>query len=392
MKEPDAKILYAVTSPLSLMLLRGQVRYTRAAGFDVAVLTAPGVEVQTFGVQESVPVFTIPIAREISLWQDLLSLASIWKIVRRVRPTVVNAGTPKAGLLVGLAAWLNRVPVRVYTMRGLRLETADGLKRLVLTWCERVACACAHRVVCVSPSLRRRAMELKLTTAEKAVVIGAGSSNGVDVALFEPTPERRARAAEIRRELNISPEQRVIGYVGRLSRDKGVPELLEAFRRIQEDVSGVVLLLIGDKDRGDPISETAAAEIRGNSAIKQLPFQPDIAPYYLAMDVFVLPTHREGFPNTALEAQIAGCPVVTTSATGAVDTVISELSGLTVPVNDASALASAIGRVLKDDLLAGRLAKAGQQRVMQEFQQETVWSGLVALYRELLRDRVVQLA
>ena len=388
MKEPGAKILYAVTSPLSLMLLRGQVRYAREAGFEAAVLTAPGPEVEAFGVQESVPVFTTPIAREISLWQDVVSLVRIWKIVRRVRPTISNAGTPKAGLLVGLSGWLNRVPVRLYTMRGLRLETARGLKRLILVWCERVACACAHRVVCVSPSLRQRAIDLKLTSPKKTVVIGAGSSNGVEAKLFEPTPERIARAAEIRRGLSISPEQRVIGYVGRLSRDKGVPELVQAFREVQDEVSNAILLLIGDNDRGDPISETAAAEIRGNPAIRQLPFQPDIAPYYLAMDVFVLPTHREGFPNTALEAQVAGCPVVTTLATGAVDAVMNEVTGLTVPVNDAGALAKAISRVLKDALLAERLAIAGQRRVLQEFQQETVWGGLVSLYRELLRDRV----
>lgn len=387
MKEPGTKILYAVTSPLSLMLLRGQVRYAREAGFEAAVLTAPGPEVEGFGKQELARVFTTPIAREISLRQDLLSLASIWKIVREVRPTIVNAGTPKAGLLVGLAGWVNGVPVRLYTMRGLRLETAHGLKRFILTWCERVACACAHRVVCVSPSLRQRAIDLKLVGVEKTLVIGAGSSNGVEAVLFESTAERRAKAAEIRRGLNISPEQRVIGYVGRLSRDKGMPELVEAFRRIQADGSNAILLLIGDNDRGDPIAATIAAEIRRNSAIRQLQFQPDIAPYYLAMDVFVLPTHREGFPNTALEAQVAGCPVVTTLATGAVDAVINEVTGLTIPVNDASALAGAVSRILKDDSLAERLAKAGQQRVMREFQQEKVWDGLVALYRELLRDR-----
>ena len=386
MSSQRVDIVHAVTSPLSLVLLRGQMRYLKAAGFHPATLSAPGPFAAEMGMQESIPVFTVRMERGISPRKDLVSLWEAWRMLRRIRPAICNAGTPKAGLLVTVAASLARIPCRIYTMRGLRMETACGWKRSVLCLTERIACASAHRVICVSPSLRERAIGLKLVSANKAMVLGAGSSNGIDASSFIPTPARSATAWQIRQKLNLG-NPRVIGYVGRFTRDKGINELVAAFDMLRRKFADASLLLIGSYEEGDTIDLAARTRIDAGAGIVVLPFQREISPYYLAMDVFVLPTHREGFPNTVLEAQAAERPVVTTRATGAVDSVVDRETALLVPVGDASALAKAIARLLEDPAMARRMGRAGRQRVEHHFRQEMVWEQLAELYRSLLRER-----
>jgi glycosyltransferase involved in cell wall biosynthesis len=380
-------VLHAVTSSLSLVLLRGQLSYLRADGFHPAVVCGPGPESEEMRATESIPVFTVEMEREISPLKDLISLVRASQLIRQLRPMVSNSGTPKAGLLVGLAACLNRVPCRVYTLRGLRLETTTGPKRWILRLTERIACACAHRVICVSPSLRRRAVELGLVLPEKAIVLASGSSNGVDPSRFFPTADRLAKAAEIRRQHRIGPHDAIIGYVGRFTSDKGVPELMAAFRLLRRSFPGAVLLLVGSYEQGDPVPPETRAAIESDSGVIRVDFTSEIATYYFVMDMLVLPTHREGFPNVVLEAQAAARPVVTTCATGASDSVCDGVTGLVVPVGDAVALADALMKLLSDRDLALRMGRAGRERVIREFRHETIWEALAGLYRELLHQR-----
>ena len=380
-------VLHAVTSSLSLVLLRGQLGYLKAAGFCPAALSSPGPRVDDMRAEEHIPVFTVQMQREISPARDLLSLLLLWRLLRRLRPAICNVGTPKAGLLVGLAAWFNRVPCRIYTLRGLRLETATGAKRRILHLTERIACACAHRVVCVSPSLRQRVVEFGLVRWEKTVILGSGSSNGIDCSRFAPTPDKIARANEIGCKLGIEPGHPVVGYIGRFTRDKGVPELLTAFRSVRQRFPDARLLLIGSYEQGDPVPPETRAAIDNDPGVMHIDFTPDTAPYYLLMDVFVLPTHREGFPNTVLEAQAARRPVVTTRATGATDAVCHGVTGFVVPVNDAAAMADALGVLLSDRGLAERMGRAGYERVSKEFQQEIIWKELLVFYRDLMTER-----
>ncbi len=380
-------LLHAVTSSLSLVFFKGQMAYLRRAGFHPAALSGPGPHVEVLREEESVPVFTVETEREIAPLHDLKSLLRVYTLVRRLRPVICNVGTPKAGLLVGLAAWLSRVPCRVYTIYGLRLETAFGLKRWILGATERIACACAHRVVCVSPSLRQRVIELGLVAAGKTIVLASGSCNGVDPRPFTDSPEIRAQAAEIRRQLGVEAGQPIIGFVGRLTRDKGITELLQAFRLVRRSFPEALLVLIGVYEKGDPVPPATCAEIESDPGIVSLGFVPDVTPYYLAMDIFVLPTYREGFPISVLEAQAAARPVVTTRATGAIDSIVDGVTGVLVPVGDAQALANALVVLLSNPELARQMGLAGRERMLQEFTQETIWEALTRFYHQLMHDR-----
>ncbi len=387
MDRERVKVLCAVTSSLSLILLRGQLTYLTQEGFSPIALCNPGEEVQELQERESIPVFTIPMERNIAPLRDFVSLLRITKLLRQLRPTICNAGTPKAGLLVGIGAWFMRIPCRAYTLRGLRLETATGLKRRVLLLTERIACACAHQVICVSPSLREQAVHLGLVRREKTVVLGSGSSNGIDPSAFEPTPSRLEDVNRIRLELGLDGEQQVIGYVGRLTCDKGIRELLCAFKQIRESFPRAVLLLIGNYDRDSPPPPEVRTMIEALSGIIRVEFTSEIASYYLLMDVFVLPTYREGFPNTVLEAQAAGRPVITTQATGAIDSVSHGVTGLAVPVGDSASLADALLMLLSDPVRSREMGMAGRDLVHREFRREVIWGSLASLYQEMLIRR-----
>jgi lipopolysaccharide/colanic/teichoic acid biosynthesis glycosyltransferase/glycosyltransferase involved in cell wall biosynthesis len=381
------RVIHAVTASGTTRLMRGQVRYLRQAGFEVILVASPGPGIDSVAAEEGVAQAPVAMKRTIAPLQDLRSLWHLWRLVRQLRPALVNFGTAKAGLLMGIASWATGVPCRVYTVHGLRLETTRGIKRWILLRTERIACRCAHRVICVSESVRTRVLELGLARKEQAVVLAAGSFNGVDADRFAPTPERVKAGEELRRELGIPPEAPVIGFVGRVTRDKGVPELIEAFTELRRRFSELRLLWLGRLDDTDPVPETTRRFMLSDPGVVSTGYVDDSSPYYQVMDVLALPTHREGFPTVTLEASAAGKPVVTTRATGAVDAVADGITGLLVPVGDAQALTEALGSLLADPGLSRRMGRAGEERVRREFRREPIWQELAALYWGLLRER-----
>lgn len=380
-------MLHAVTASVSLGLMRGQLRYLCDAGFEVAAVCAPGDELKALREAEGVPGFDIPMERGFAPLADPVSLWDLWQLMRRFQPLITNVGTTKAGLLGGLAARWAGIPCRVYTLRGLRFETTTGLRRQGMKFLEKIACDSAHLVICVSESVRKKAIEEGLVDAARAVVLGRGSSNGVDAARFAPGDGLTGQAQALRGQLGISHDARVIGFVGRINRDKGVPELVRAYARLRERFPSSRLLLLGDREAREPMPYDFRGFLDTEHRILSPGHVLDPAPYYHLMDVVCLPSHREGFPNSVLEAQAAARPVVATSVTGVVDAVQDGVTGLLVPPGDLNALVSALGRVLTDPVLGERLGQAGRERVLRDFRPEPIWKALADQYRRLLEER-----
>ena len=379
------RIVLGVTSTMSMMFFTGQCAHLREAGFDVTVVSSPGEELQSLAAREGVASAAIPMRREIAPLADCASLVRLFLLLRRLRPVIADFGTPKAGLLGLVASLLAKVPCRMYTIRGLRLETTKGAKRVLLFCAEWIACHCAHRVRCVSPSLRDKVVSLGLASREKTIVVGPGTCNGIDTQRFQARAKNDVQIRQLRNELTIPDDVPVVGFVGRFTRDKGITELIDAYDRLRPRFPDLRILLVGDFEAGDPVPAAVRARICQDPNIIQAGFVRDAAPYYHLMDVLAFPTYREGFPSVPLEANASGKPVVTTNATGAIDSVVDGATGLVGPVGDSRALASALELLLSAPALRERMGAAGRERAIREFQSESVVEGLVKEYESLLQ-------
>ena len=378
-------ILVGVTRHETCLVLRGRLRALRSAGFAVTVVSSPGVLLTCTAAFEGVRSVAIPIQRGIAPVSDVISLIRLWLLIGRMRPDMVEFSTPKAGLLGSLAACLRRVPLRVYMLRGLKLESTRGFKHFILLAAERLAARCAHVVLCNSRSLRAEALALGIGPASRLRILGEGSSNGVDIEHFSPG------RSMVRIRLRLPAEAKVVGFVGRFTRDKGLPELIDALDQILLHEPDAHLLLVGWFDNGeDELPASLRQRICSHPRIHHTGFVPDPLPFYRAMDVMVLPTWREGFPNVVLEAAATGIPVITTLSTGSRDSVVPEVTGLLIPPGYPEAITEAVCKLLADPERARRMGAAARVWIMEHYVDEHVMGMTSSFYKSLLVSPVGQ--
>lgn len=379
------KLVHITTVPISLAFLRGQVGFMKGNGFDVAVISSPGEALDAFRDEQAVDAWAVEMPRQITPLRDLIALARLVQVLRRHAPTIVHAHTPKGGLLGMLAAALAGAPVRIYHMRGLPMMTARGWRRRLLRWTEKVACQSAHEVLCVSESLRELAIAEHLCAPAKIKVLAHGSGNGVDCTVrFNPANHADARAAT-RRRLGIAPDAIVIGFVGRLVRDKGLIELFDAWDVLAAEFANLQLLMIGPLEERDALPPHIVARLR-EPRVHWTGLDWNTPPLYAAMDVVALPTYREGFPNVPLEAAAMQLPTVATRIPGCVDAIQDGVTGTLVPVQDADALGAALRRYIVDPTLRRDHGIAGRAWVCERFGQTRLWEELRAEYLTLLGE------
>ena len=339
-------ILLGVTVADSWILLDGLPQRLVADGWNVHLVSNPGPRLGAYAGVEGIHIHPIPMEREISPLRDLRSLREWLTLTRNIKPDVGSVGPPKASLMGVISATLASKAKRVYHLRGLRLETARGLQKTILWMVERLTMSLAHTVLAVSESLRKEVIQDHLVPSRKVIVLGPGSSNGVDLARFSPSASLSSPAEEEIHSLELTPNIPVLGFVGRLTTDKGVEVLFDALRQLDEEGCSYQLLVVGAREGSG--SDAFAGTSLGSRIHFTGPLS-DVAPVFRRMDVLILPTLREGFPNVCLEAQASGKPVITTTATGAIDSVEDDVTGLLVPPADAPALAGAIRRVLSGE-------------------------------------------
>jgi glycosyltransferase involved in cell wall biosynthesis len=382
------RLVYIMTSASSAMYIRSHVPYLRERGFEVVFISAPGDELRLARERDGIITISVPMEREISPLKDLVSLIRLYIVLRRLRPAIVNAGTPKAGLLGMIAAWAAGVPVRIYFLLGLRLETTRGLKRFVLSVAERCAAAFAHKVICDSESLRRLYVRLGYTTEAKTCVPGKGSPNGIYADEIPQTPQLRERSRVLRVQLGIPDGAPVVGFAGRLTRDKGVPELLDAFEQVLASFPDARLLILGSFEDGDPIPESYVRRLHCHPQVVLTGYVSDIAAYYRIMDVVAFPSYREGLAGPPLEAAlVAEIPTVAFEATGTVDAVCDGVTGTIVPLGDVASFACALEKYLADDFLRREHGQAARKYVLRYFSPEIVQEAIYGEYVRLLKAR-----
>jgi lipopolysaccharide/colanic/teichoic acid biosynthesis glycosyltransferase len=283
-----------------------------------------------------------------------------------------------------IAAWIAAVRVKVFTIHGFRWVTKGEMSRQVIKASNRVTCSLADRVFCVSKSNLDLAIGKNICSAEKTKVVCEGSINGVD-AMGRFNPEKEPNPLAIRKTFGISEGSFVFGFVGRIVRDKGIEELAAAWRSIRRDFSDTHLMLVGKAESGDPVSDETLEFFEKDERVHFAGFCPEVAPYYGAMDAFVLPSHREGFPVTPLEASAMGLPVIASNIRGCVDAVVNDKTGILVALGSSSELQRAMRTILNDRKVAKRLGKNGRKFVLENFQPKLIWQELAKEYKALLK-------
>lgn len=340
-------------------------------GYEVHVITSDGPEIPSLR-RRADHVHIVAMRRQVNVIADFRALFGWMRILARVRPDFVLAGTPKAGLVGMIASWVARVPRRAYFLQGLRLEGTQGLERAVLGRMEWLASWCSQVVIAVSPSLADRYRNLGLAAGRPLVVPHHGSSHGVDTEFFSP----RQRSPELLEEIGLVRDVPVLTFIGRLTTDKGPDTLLGALRHIRSQDVLLQLLVVGAQDEADSAYYLSEFE-RERTTVVVVPQIQDVRPYLAASEIVVLPSRREGMPNVVLEAAAMGVASVTTDATGAVDSIVDGLTGLIVPVGDEAALAGAILRLLRDPDLRDRMGRNARVRTVRDFQPADVSRAVV---------------
>jgi glycosyltransferase involved in cell wall biosynthesis len=383
------KLVHITTVPQSLYhFLWGQVEYVRARGFEIHAISSSNEWLERFSVRDQVSVYAVDMPRGIEPIGDFKAIVGLFKALRRLRPDIVQAGTPQGGLLGSIAACLARVPVRIYQIHGLPYTTSTGPKRLILRWTEKLSCRLAHRVLCVSHSIREVVIQEGICPAEKVVVLQGGSCNGVDAQeRFNPTRRPEGERVFIRDQYGIPSDATVLGFVGRLVKIKGIVELAAMWTSLREERPDLHLLAVGPLEDHAPIPDEIAEMLRSDPRVHLTGRVVDAAPYYTAIDVLVLPTYREGLPTVLLEAAAMEVASVATRVPGCIDAIVDGKTGTLVPLGDVIALDEAIRKYLENPDLRQAHARAARQRVLQEFRQEVIWEALVDEYRDLLRVR-----
>lgn len=375
------KVVQISTTADFLQFTAPLIRALALAGHDVHVVSSPGEALTKIASVSGVTAHAVQMARGIDLIRDAWSLPRLISLFARIQPDIVHAHTPKAGLLGMLAARAAQVRGRVYHTHGLRYETSLGARRQLLQATEKTSARLAHRVICVSHSVRDQALRDGTIEANKSCVMGRGSAAGIEVEQYDENDWVFA-GDQLRTELKFPREALCVLYAGRLARDKGLEDLQRAWALVREKHPDAQLLLAGERDVTDPVN---VESLRAHRGVHFLGKVEETRPLFALCDVFVLPSFREGLPQGILEAGAMARPVVAAKVTGSVDAVIHRKTGILVPPHRPTELAHAISELLSRPELRREMGAAGHQFVRTTFQREPIIEQTLELYRSLLK-------
>lgn len=363
-------------------LLLNQMRSIAQAGYEVIGISAPGNDVPVIESQ-GIRHIAVPLTRRLTPLADLRALVRLYRIFRREQFTIVHTHTPKPGLLGQLAARMAGVPVVVNTIHGFYFhEHMPRAWREFYITMERIAARCSDLVLSQSREDLDTAIRLGICPPERIQILG----NGIDIRRFDRRRIDPATLAHLRSMLGLPPGIPVIGFVGRLVVEKGILELAHAVQQVQSRFGPVALLIVGgvDREKRDALTPDDIRAACGAATCVCAGVRQDMPEMYALMNVFALPSYREGFPRAPMEASAMGVPCVVTNVRGCREAVEHERNGLIVPLRDVDALAAALIRLLRDHDRRRAMGDAGRRMALEQFDERLVFQRVIAAYHRLL--------
>ena len=375
------KIIRTSTVSTSLnTFCRGTLRRL-ANTYDVVAVSTPDDELREMAQREGIRVIGVPMRRPIAPLRDIVSLWRLIRVFRRERPTMVHSITPKAGLLSMIAAWICRVPVRLHTFTGLVFPTATGLKQRILMLTDRITCACATHIVPEGEGVKADLINYNITR-KPLQVLGYGNVRGIDLNHYRRSLEVMAAAQSISRS-----DVFTFVFVGRVVRDKGINELVEAFVRLHQAEPATRLILVGRfEDNLDPVSGKTRLAIERCDAIEAVGSQSDVRPWLAAADALVFPSYREGFPNVVIEAGALDLPSIVTDINGSREIIVHGKNGVIVPPRNAQALLQAMTQFVQNPQATQAMAANARKMIASRFEKSFVEQCLIDYYKEILGE------
>lgn len=392
------KLLRITTISDSLAgLLKGQLRFLNQYYEVVGVASDTG-SLQEVSEREGIRVVNLPMERDINLWKDCISLIRMIRLIHYEKPYIVHTNTPKGSLLGMLASWLCNVPIRIYTVTGLRFETTSGIFRRLLIMMEKITCACATKVIPEGEGVKNTLIKNGITKKPLKKILN-GNINGIDTAYFDPTHYSEEDKKLLRAKLNIGEKDFVFVYIGRLVKDKGINELVAAFSKLKSDnvqfrdngnstaiSSSYIpkLLLIGRLEQKlDPLLPETWEKIQTDPNIIFAGYQEDVRPFLAISDVLAFASYREGFPNVVMQAGAMGLPSIVTDINGCNEIIIEGENGVIIPPKDKEALFGAMKYIMEYPAERRKMAEAARPLIVSRYEQQAVWNALLEEYRSL---------
>lgn len=342
--------------------------------FNFFVACSPSRELDLFAKEYNFKPVGVNITRSISPVSDLIAIIRLIIFIRQNKISIVVGHTPKGGLISMISSFLAGSRKRIYFRHGLMFETSKGLKRFVLKNIERITGFFATDVVCVSNEIQAISESLKLSDKNKNIVLGRGTCNGVDCnSLFNPDLQDKQELKLLKQKFEISDDTFVLGFVGRLVRDKGINELISAWEIVQQKCPNSKLLLVGPFEERDKISIISKNKIINDNSIIHTGLIKNTSSFYALMNAFILPSYREGFPTVILEASSMSLPILTTRATGCSEAIIENVTGKFIEL-DKYSMASSIIDLIDNPIQMQNMGLMGRNFIKQYFDQVIVWN------------------
>jgi glycosyltransferase involved in cell wall biosynthesis len=383
------RIAIVTTVPTSLFhFFSNQIAPIQNSGFDVFFISSQGNEwINSKTVEEKygIKVLSVPFKNAfLSLFSDLKSIISLILLFRRLHLDVLYYCTPKAGILTSISGYITRVPFRIYSISGVFYFGKRDIIAKTTLILERITCWLSHKVTVLSQSNYRYLLEKQVCPEHKMGILSKGSIQGVDSnVLFNREKIDPKNILALKRELNIPETAVIFGFIGRLVKEKGVVELIKAWNELKTDSAYSVLIIIGPrKGAHGSLAETIYSEIENDPTIKLIDHHiEDLSLYYACMDVFLLPSYREGFPSVVLEAAAMELPVITTDSIGCIDSVVEGVTGFCVPVKNVGKLKEKMSVLLHEPQLRREMGKNARKRVINDFDCDSVTKELIYLIK-----------